>query len=218
MIILVIISVLTVEILVIILACCLCFLQKYRGDKNCHRIIVTKQTSQPQPERKTCLHDERRNLIYSEAVSDGVPWILSTVWSPELSFYIINQHPENLHLRPLFCFYKGWLTRINHDSTFTLYIYIALNDFVVDVNHDLFYNHKNVAGLLLPEIYLRNFTMYSWKRNLGWLLGLGLGQNHFTKFDLKAILKDSNWFRIFQMWQNLFQIFYFKYFQMRSFY
>jgi len=73
MIILVIISVLTVEILVIILACCLCFLQKYRGDKNCHRIIVTKQTSQPQPERKTCLHDERRNLIYSEAVSDGVP-------------------------------------------------------------------------------------------------------------------------------------------------
>ena len=64
-------------------------------------------------------------------------------------------HPENLHLRPLFCFYKGWLTRINHDSTFTLYIYIALNDFVVDVNHDLFYNHKNVAGLLLPEIYLR---------------------------------------------------------------
>ena len=35
------------------------------------------------------------------------------------------------------------------------YIYIALNDFVVDVNHDLFYNHKNVAGLLLPEIYLR---------------------------------------------------------------
>ena len=83
MIILVIISVLTVEIVVIILACCLCFLQKYRRDKNCQRIIVTKETSQqhshshsPQERNNwnnSSLRDERRNLIYTEAMNDGVP-------------------------------------------------------------------------------------------------------------------------------------------------
>ena len=79
MIILVIISVLTVEIVVIILACCLCFLQKYRRDKNCQRIIVTKETSQQQNQQErnnwnnSSLRDERRNLIYTEAMNDGVP-------------------------------------------------------------------------------------------------------------------------------------------------
>ena len=83
MIILVIISVLTVEIVVIILACCLCFLQKYRRDKNCQRIIVTKETSQqhhhhhsPQERNNwsnSSLRDERKNLIYTEAMNDGVP-------------------------------------------------------------------------------------------------------------------------------------------------
>ena len=86
LIILAIISILTLEIVVIILACCLCMLQKYRSEKICHTVIVKKEPSSSSwsrgchPDDKNNWHqsrvqDEHKNLIYNDMRNDIiVPW------------------------------------------------------------------------------------------------------------------------------------------------
>jgi len=81
LIILAIISILTLEIVVIILGCCLCMLQKYRSEKICHTVIVKKEPSSSSwsrgchPDDKNNWHqsrvqDEHKNLIYNDMRND----------------------------------------------------------------------------------------------------------------------------------------------------
>ena len=58
----------------IILACCLCMLQKFRTDKHHTTVIVKKEVSRNQNDKNNWhnpgLQQERKNLIYNDTTND----------------------------------------------------------------------------------------------------------------------------------------------------